>query len=49
MRSFNPRKSCSELISLRYQPPIWAPVLPDGIDMTFDFAMNSFTNSRPPP
>jgi hypothetical protein len=29
-RNFRPLMSASDLISLRYQPPIWAPVLPIG-------------------
>ena len=31
MRNFRPFKSSSDLISLRNQPPICAPVLPDGM------------------
>jgi hypothetical protein len=30
MRNFRPLMSATDLISLRYQPPIWAPVLPPG-------------------
>ena len=29
-RNFRPLRSATDLISLRYQPPIWAPVLPIG-------------------
>jgi hypothetical protein len=28
MRIFRPFRSATDLISLRYQPPIWVPVLP---------------------
>ena len=37
MRIFRPFRSLTDLIFLRYQPPIWDPVFPQGIGTILDF------------
>ena len=49
MRNLRPERSATVLISLRNQPPIWVPVLPQGKPITPCFLKNSLPSSMPPP
>ena len=48
MRNLRPLRSSSDLISLRNQPPICAPVLPAAVPKQLYFANSSLSSSLPP-
>ena len=49
IRILRPFRSWTVRISLRNQPPIWAPVLPQGMDTVLKRSKNGRSASRPPP
>src|SRR5210317_1755725 len=49
IRIFRPLKSSAEFISLRNQPPICTPVLPQGRHLTAKLPASSSCNFSPPP
>ena len=49
MRIFRPLRSSTVLISLRYQPPIWVPVLPALAVLKLYLPKKSSSSLRPPP
>ena len=48
-RNFRPLKSSIDLISLRNQPPIWAPVEPVGMPIAVIFLQQVVEHLLPPP